>query len=92
MRLLLVSIKMSKLYLLLFVLQFAGSYAYSIQPRIINGHLSRTGQFPSFVFFHTDGSGGNKIMGCGGTLISDRYGISSPQQCKNIKWCVFISK
>lgn len=46
--------------------------AYSIQPRIISGRLSRPGQFPFFVFFHTAGTNGTRVMGCGGTLISDR--------------------
>lgn len=64
---------MLKKLIFLTALHLIQSNAFSIQPRIIHGHLSRPGQFPSYVFFHTAGTNGTRVMGCGGALISDRY-------------------
>lgn len=48
-----------------------------IEPRIINGYESRPGQFPFYVFIHTDASAGSQVAACGATLISDRCVRSS---------------
>lgn len=61
---------MFKSFAILFMVQFALSNAHTIQPRIINGVMSKTVDFPFFV--HID----NPLLVCSGALISDRYAFS----------------
>lgn len=59
--------KMFKIILNLIVLSFTTIQGYSVQPRIINGILSKPSDFPFFVHISFEDSR------CSATLISDRF-------------------
>lgn len=59
-----------KSFVIIFVVQFALSNAFTIQPRIVNGVLSNAADFPFFVKIV------NPEMLCGGALINDRFANS----------------
>lgn len=60
-----------------FLVQFVCFSFAEIQPRIVNGYASYAGQFPYYVFIHTDVAEGSQAAACGATLISDRCVRSS---------------
>lgn len=60
---------MSQLFAIFFVVQIAFSNGFSIRPKIVNGELSNTRDFPFFVVIKEQ----PKLSPCSGTLISDRY-------------------
>lgn len=60
---------MLQLIFIQLVLQLALSQGFKIQPRIVNGTLSNTSDFPYFVNIVREISSSK----CSGTLISDRY-------------------
>lgn len=63
---------MLKLYLKLIASLVAITNAVQIQPRIINGVSSESGQFPYYVFLFHSRTTENASL-CGGSLISDKY-------------------
>lgn len=52
---------------------FVVNDAFKIQPKIVNGHKAAYGQFPFFAFLQLQHVEQDKVLACGGTLISDRW-------------------
>lgn len=70
------------IFIYLFIYSGFGA-THKIQPRISNGIQSERGQFPFYVYLE-DGTMQNTI-GCGGTLISDRWILSAAHCFVKIK-------
>lgn len=64
---------MLKLFLTVILSILAVSNGFEIQPRIIKGVRNKIGFFPYYVYLEIHGNQKDKVSGCGGTLISDRY-------------------
>lgn len=51
----------------------AVNVAIDLQPRIIHGDAARNGRFPYVAFLDIELQNENKFIGCGATLISDKW-------------------